>query len=61
MELDKQFLPQCSAVLRLPGESAGADAEVEFAMALNIPVFDNIEMMQQFFVRLSEVEGSADV
>jgi hypothetical protein len=28
-------------LLRLPGESSGADAEVEYAKAHNIPVFYN--------------------
>src|ERR1017187_739132 len=37
LKLDNQFLPLCHAVLRLPGESSGADNEVELARKLNIP------------------------
>ncbi len=39
MRLDLEFLPQCEALLRLPGESSGADREVDHAMTLGIPVF----------------------
>jgi hypothetical protein len=37
-ELDNVFLPHCDALLRLPGESKGADAEVKLAESLGIPV-----------------------
>ena|SRR5205809_440247 len=43
LKLDSAFLPCCDAVLRLPGESPGADAEVREAATLRIPVFDNLE------------------
>lgn len=33
------WLPQCQAVLRLPGESSGADREVLRALELGIPVY----------------------
>jgi len=33
------LIPKCDVLFRLPGASAGADAEVEFAKARNIPVF----------------------
>lgn len=39
---DNVWLMQCDAVLRLPGESAGADAEVCLAVKLGIPVFHSI-------------------
>ena len=41
LDLDNQFLPCCDAVLRLEGESSGADKEVELAKSLGIPVFYN--------------------
>jgi len=41
-ELDNQFLPYCNALLRLPGESSGADAEMALAESLKIPVFHSI-------------------
>jgi hypothetical protein len=49
LELDNQFLPACDALLRLPGESSGADKEVAFANESNIPVFTTIEALQDHF------------
>jgi hypothetical protein len=43
LDLDNQFLPSCDAVLRLPGESSGADKEVELAHSLDMPIFYTIE------------------
>lgn len=42
MKLDAHWLRACDAILRLPGESVGADTECIEARALNIPVFDSI-------------------
>lgn len=36
---DMEWLEQCEAVFRLPGESKGADKEVERAKELGMPVF----------------------
>ena len=36
---DLEWLRTCDAVLRLPGESSGADKEVAEAVRLGIPVF----------------------
>lgn len=49
LELDNQFLPLCEAVLRLPGESNGADKEVQLAHKLNIPVFKEIDDIVKYF------------
>ena len=49
LKLDKQFLPCCDALLRLPGESHGSDTEVEFAKNLNIPVFFDIDSLVNYF------------
>lgn len=46
LELDNQFIPCCDAVLRIPGESSGADKEVELAISLNIPVFFTIDELK---------------
>jgi len=43
MMLDFEFLLLCDAVFRIPGESKGADAEVEFAMRNGIPVYGTID------------------
>lgn len=39
MELDFAWLKRCDALFRLPGDSPGADREVEEARRLHIPVF----------------------
>ena len=40
---DLQWLDVCDCLLRLPGESAGADLEVKRAKELGIPVYFTIE------------------
>jgi nucleoside 2-deoxyribosyltransferase len=42
LKLDLAFLACCDAVLRLPGDSPGADVEVREATTLGIPVFEQI-------------------
>jgi hypothetical protein len=39
---DLAWLKQCNAVLRLPGESAGADREVQWAIEFHTPVYYSI-------------------
>lgn len=39
---DNLWLLKCDAVLRLPGESKGADAEVDLAIRNNIDVFFDV-------------------
>lgn len=41
--LDNEWVKRCDCVLRLPGESTGADAEVELAKSLGIPVYFDIK------------------
>jgi hypothetical protein len=41
MRMDMAILERCDAVLRLPGESVGADREVTHARELGIPVFSD--------------------
>jgi hypothetical protein len=43
LDLDLQWLANCDAVLRLPGESKGADMEVEYAKDINILIYYDIE------------------
>lgn len=45
LEYDLRLLSACDALLRLPGESKGADREVEFARDHGIPVFDRVDHM----------------
>jgi Domain of unknown function (DUF4406) len=49
LDLDNQFLPSCEAVLRLPGQSSGADKEVHLAQTLEIPVFTDIHDLVKHF------------
>ncbi|HEU4883287.1 MAG TPA: DUF4406 domain-containing protein [Longimicrobium sp.] len=49
LALDNEFLPLCDAVLRLEGESSGADKEVMLANEKKIPVFYKIDDVHQHF------------
>jgi len=51
LDLDNQFLPCCDAVLRLPGESSGADKEVQLATSLGLPIFHIIKCIDAHFPR----------
>ena len=46
LELDFAWIRKCDALLRLPGESAGADREEEFACEIGIPVFKTVEELE---------------
>lgn len=39
---DFDWIRRCDAILRLPGESAGAEREVAFANKINVPIYYNI-------------------
>lgn len=39
LDYDKVIIARCDALLRMPGESEGADEEVECAISLGLPVF----------------------
>ena len=41
----QRLLQHCDAVLRLPGESTGADQDVAIARERGIPVYDRVEMI----------------
>lgn len=43
LDFDNEWLTRCDAILRLPGESSGADAEVGLARALGLQVFRTLE------------------
>ena len=55
-EYDKHWLGLCDAVLRLPGPSEGADEEVAWAKAHNIPVFYTVT---EIWTLTSEKESDA--
>jgi hypothetical protein len=50
-EQDLVWLRQCEALLRLPGESTGADEEVRLAQELGLPVFRSIERIPALEIR----------
>lgn len=43
LDYDMNWVDVCDAVLRLPGESEGADKEVEYARWVGKPVFNSVE------------------
>jgi hypothetical protein len=43
MQICFAWIPQCHGVMRIPGESSGADREVAFAESLGIPVFYSLD------------------
>jgi len=48
MDQDKAWLLKCDALVRLPGESKGADEEVVIALDNNIPVYFGIDEFLDF-------------
>ena len=48
-EMDMEWVRRCDCVLRLIGNSKGADAEVTLAESLGIPVFYDIESLADYF------------
>lgn len=45
-QIDNEWLLQCDVVLRIPGESKGADAEVALAIKNEIPVVHSIDELE---------------
>lgn len=45
MELDLELVGRADAVLRLPGESSGADDEVNHAYKIGIPVYRDLRQL----------------
>lgn len=48
MTFDLEWLSCCDVVLRLPGESSGADREVAAAKQLGIPVVWSVEELERY-------------
>ncbi len=49
VKIDLEWVKVCDCVLRLDGESNGADGEVEFAGANGIKVFYTIDELKKFY------------
>lgn len=47
MNLDLEWIAACDCLLRLPGESKGADMEIAKAIELGIPVYYSIEELEK--------------
>ena len=49
IDIDLPWVAAADAVLRLPGESVGADAECDFAFECGVPVFESLEKLTEYF------------
>jgi len=56
LKIDVEILLRCDAVLRIQGESKGADLEVETAKLKWIPVFYDIESLKRWY---KEITGAS--
>lgn len=43
------MVPHCHAVLRIPGESPGAERELQAAAQLDIPTFSDVNLLVDYF------------
>ena len=50
MKLDLEWLRQCDCLLRIGGESKGADEEVKFSKSIGIPIFHSLEELISSFI-----------
>jgi len=50
-DYDDRLLERCDALLRIPGDSVGADKEVLWAEELGIPVFYSIGELKTFYAK----------
>ena len=50
VNIDLEWVASCDAVLRLGGESKGADGEVEYALKNNILVFYDLHTLYNFYI-----------
>ena len=48
MDMDFDWVVNCDALLRMPGESPGADREVDCALANKVAVFFDIESLLEW-------------
>lgn len=48
LKMDFEVIERCHVLVRLPGESPGADREVKFAQELQMPVFFGLEEFHNY-------------
>jgi hypothetical protein len=58
LKLDLELLRRCDAVLRMPGDSYGADCEVDDADRCGIKVFEDENALYAWAVKWMEEKGS---
>jgi len=51
-EMDIDILPRCDAVLRLSGDSRGADTEILLAQQLSIPIFYFLDELKSWKIQI---------
>ena len=51
IKYDLEWLAECDAILRLPGDSPGADIEVQWALDHDLMVFNSIEEIIEWTLR----------
>lgn len=54
MKIDLEFLSRCDVLIRIPGDSPGADIEVATAIRSGIPVLNNLEEAEEFIKQAKE-------
>ena len=60
LRLDLDWVQSCDALLRLPGESEGADREVAEARRLGIPVFSRLDELGVWLERTAIGRGEGE-
>jgi hypothetical protein len=60
LEYDKHWLEVCDCVLRMPGESVGADHEMRHAINKQIPVFLDMDSLLEWFKEAKGAPAPAD-
>jgi len=61
LDCDLPWVEVCDAVLRLPGESAGADRECNHARSKDIPVYDSVDELLDWFGAYDEATDSTNI
>jgi len=59
LDMDFEVISRCDALLRLPGESKGADREVAFAREQQIPVFHDEAALAEWLKTWGQVKAGA--
>lgn len=49
IKVDLEWIKVCDCLLRLDGESKGADLEVEFAQSIGIPIFYTVDNLCEYY------------